>query len=105
MSETAAAMTFREHLIELRSRVFKAAVAIVVGFFLAWNWHIELYAILTAPLRDAMAANNLFAIKALAITESIEVYMKLSLIGGIFLSSPWVFWQIWAFVAPGLLSK
>lgn len=105
MSETAASMTFREHLIELRARVFKSVVAIGLGFFVAWNFHVELYAILTAPLRDAMAANNLFSIKALAITESIEVYMKLSLIGGIFLASPWVFWQIWAFVAPGLLSK
>ena len=105
MSEVAASMTFREHLIELRSRVFKATLSIFVGFFVAWNWHIELYAILTAPLRDAMAANNLFVIKALAITESIEVYMKLSLIGGLFIASPFVFWQLWAFIAPGLLGK
>ncbi len=105
MSEVAASMTFREHLIELRSRVFKATLAIFVGFFVAWAWHIELYAILTAPLRDAMAANNLFVIKALAITESIEVYMKLSLIGGVFIASPFVFWQLWAFIAPGLLGK
>ena len=106
MSEVvAASMTFREHLIELRSRVFRATLAVFIGFFVAWNWHIELYAILTAPLRDAMSANNLFVIKALAITESIEVYMKLSLIGGIFLASPFVFWQIWAFIAPGLLGK
>lgn len=105
MSEAQAAMTFREHLTELRSRVFKATIALMVGFFVAWNWHIELYAILTLPLREAMAANNLFAIKALAITESIEVYMKLSLMGGIFVASPYIFWQIWAFVAPGLLTK
>lgn len=105
MSETGASMTFREHLIELRSRVFKATVSVFVGFFVAWNWHVELYAILTAPLRDAMSANNLFVIKALAITESIEVYMKLSLIGGLFIASPFVFWQIWAFIAPGLLGK
>ncbi len=105
MSEVAASMTFREHLIELRARVFKATLSVFVGFFVAWNWHIELYAILTAPLRDAMAANNLFVIKALAITESIEVYMKLSLMGGVFIASPFVFWQIWAFIAPGLLGK
>ncbi len=105
MSDVAASMTFREHLIELRSRVFKATLAIFVGFFVAWAWHIELYAVLTAPLRDAMAANNLFVIKALAVTESIEVYMKLSLIGGVFIASPFVFWQIWSFIAPGLLGK
>jgi Tat protein translocase TatC len=107
MSEeaVAASMTFREHLIELRARVFKATLAVFAGFFIAWNWHIELYAILTAPLRDAMSANNLFVIKALAITESIEVYMKLSLLGGLFIASPFVFYQIWAFIAPGLLGK
>ncbi len=38
MSEVAASMTFREHLIELRSRVFKATVSVFVGFFVAWAW-------------------------------------------------------------------
>ena len=106
MSEAAAAsMSFRDHLVELRARIFKATVSIFIGFFVAWNWHVEIYAALTAPLRDAMAANNLFVIKALGVTEGIEVYMKLSLIGGVFLASPWVFWQLWAFIAPGLLGK
>lgn len=99
-----ATMTLREHLIELRSRLFRATIAVVVGFFVAWAFHIELYDWLSQPIRDAMSNNNLFAIKALQITESIEVYMKLSLVGGLFLASPFVFYQIWAFVAPGLLS-
>ncbi len=105
MSETTAAMSFREHLRELRTRVFKATTAIAVGFFVAWALRVELYTLLSAPIREAMANNNLFAIKALQITESIEVYMKLSLFGGVILASPFVFYQIWAFVAPGLLDK
>lgn len=96
-------MSFREHLIELRSRLVRASIAVVLAFFIAWNFHVELYAWLSAPVREALAANNLFAIKALQITESIEVYMKLSLVGGLFLASPFVFYQIWGFVAPGLL--
>lgn len=99
----AAAMTFREHLIELRQRLVRAALAIIVGFFVAWNFHVDLYAFISAPVREALANHNLFAIKAMAITESVEVYMKLSLVGGLFLASPVVFWQLWAFVAPGLL--
>ncbi|MBM4344686.1 MAG: twin-arginine translocase subunit TatC [Deltaproteobacteria bacterium] len=98
-------MSFREHLIELRSRVLRASIGVVVAFFVAWAFHVELYAWLSAPVRNALADNNLYAIKALQITESIEVYMKLSLVGGIFLASPWVFYQVWAFVAPGLLDK
>ncbi len=108
MSETTqeqGAMSLREHLIELRTRIVKASIAVILAFFVAWAFRIELYDWLSQPIRDAMAANNLFAIKALQITESIEVYMKLSLVGGLFLASPWVFYQLWAFVAPGLLSK
>lgn len=98
------AMSFREHLVELRGRLVRASIAVAVAFFVAWSFHVELYAWLSAPVRAAMAANNLFAIKALQITESIEVYMRISLVGGIFLASPFVFYQIWGFVAPGLLA-
>ncbi len=98
-------MSFREHLVELRSRVLKASLGVMVAFFVAWAFHVELYAWLSAPVRNALADNNLYAIKALQITESIEVYMKLSLAGGIFLASPWVFYHLWAFVAPGLIDK
>lgn len=98
-------MTFREHLIELRQRLMRAALAVVVGFFVAWQFHVELYALISAPVREALANHNLFAIKAMAVTESIEVYMKLALGGGLFVASPVVFWQLWAFVAPGLLDK
>lgn len=105
MTEVSGTMSFRDHLAELRKRLFRATVAVVAGFFVAWSYHIELYAILSAPVREALANNNLFAIKALQITESIEVYMKISLFGGLILASPFVFYQLWAFVAPGLLAK
>lgn len=98
-------MSFRDHLAELRSRLLRATVGVVLGFFLAWAFHVELFTFLSAPVREALALHGLFAIKALAITESVEVYMKLSLVGGLFLASPYVFYQIWAFVAPGLLDR
>ena len=97
------AMPFRAHLSELRGRLLRATIAIALGFFVAWSFHIELYEWLSGPVRSAMADNGLFAIKALQITESISVYVKLSLVGGIFLSSPFIFYQVWAFVAPGML--
>lgn len=103
--EPRAAMPFLAHIGELRTRVFRATLATLAGFFIAWSWHVELYSWLSAPLRRALADNNLFSIKALQITESIEVYMKLSLYGGLFLASPVIFYQIWAFVAPGLVAK
>ncbi|MCO4760164.1 MAG: twin-arginine translocase subunit TatC [Myxococcales bacterium] len=96
-------MPFREHLTELRGRMLRATIAIALGFFVAWSFHVELYEWLSGPVRSAMADNGLFAIKALQITESISVYVKLSLVGGIFIASPFIFYQVWAFVAPGML--
>ncbi len=95
-------MPLLAHLVELRNRVLKATIAIVLAFFVAWAFHVELYDWLIAPIRDAMADNGLFSIKALQITESIAVYIRLAVFGGIFLASPVIFYQIWAFVAPGL---
>jgi len=103
--DTHSAMPFLAHLGELRTRAFRATLSVFGGFFAAWGYHVELYAWLSAPVRHALSDNNLFSIKALQITESIEVYMKLSLVGGLFLASPFVFYQIWAFIAPGLLTK
>lgn len=97
------AMPFRAHLTELRQRMLRAIIGVGLGFFVAWSFHVELFDLLSAPIRAAMANNGLFAIKALQITESITVYMRLSLVAGLFLASPWVFWQLWSFVAPGLL--
>lgn len=97
-----AAMPLMAHLSELRGRILKSVIAIAVAFFVAWTFHVELYDFLIMPIRDAMADNGLFSIKALQITESIAVYIRLALFGGIFLASPVIFYQIWAFVAPGL---
>ena len=96
-------MPFRAHLIELRDRTLRATIGVFAAFFIAWAWHVEIFEWLSAPIRAAMADNGLFAIKALQITESISVYVRLSLVGAIFLASPWVFWQVWSFIAPGLL--
>jgi sec-independent protein translocase protein TatC len=105
MTDAQSTMTFREHLAELRKRLLRATLAVLVGFFVAWGYRTELFALLSGPVRQALADHGLYAIKALAITESIEVYMKLSLFGGVALASPYVAWQVWAFVAPGLLDK
>lgn len=97
-----ATMPLMAHLGELRGRILKSVIAILIAFFVAWNFHVELYDFLITPIRDAMADHGLFSIKALQITESIGVYIRLGIFGGVFLASPVIFYQIWAFVAPGL---
>lgn len=99
-----AKMPFGAHLVELRNRLLRSVIAIAVCFFFAWTFHVELFDLVSAPVRSAMADNGLFAVRAIRITEAISVYIKIALLGGVMLASPYVFLQVWAFVAPGLLT-
>ncbi|GEM_PF-101246 len=105
MPPDSGAMPFRGHLVELRGRMLNAAIGVTIGFFIAWGYHVELYEFISSPVRSAMADNALFTVRAIEITESIAVYVKIALIGGLFIASPWVWYQVWAFIAPGLLKE
>ena len=96
-------MTFTEHLVELRDRLTRSAIAVLIGFFVAYNWHVELFDLLAGPVLQGLAANGVYKLQALQITETIIVYMKVSIVASLICMAPYVLWQIWAFVAPGLL--
>ena len=104
MTETAPeperGMSFLEHLDELRSRLFR--IALVYAVLLAGCWWIsdEILAFLMRPIRSHLFAGG--DIVFLTLTEPFLVYMKASAIGALFLSSPYILWQLWRFVAPGL---
>jgi sec-independent protein translocase protein TatC len=96
-------MSFLEHLDELRSRLFRVAIVFVV--FLAGCWLISdrILAFLLKPIREHLLGDG--AIIFIALTEPFMVYMKASAIAALFLSSPYVLWQFWGFVAPGLYKR
>jgi len=93
-----------EHLKELRTRLIHSAVAFIIGMvisFLVWN---PIFNFLTHPLCDAMAARGqescgLIMIK---LQEGFFVAISISLLGGLVLSFPYISYQLWRFVAPGL---
>ena len=93
-----------EHLAELRTRLIRAALAFIVGMiicFTVWN---PIFDFLTAPLCTALAANGqqgcgLILIK---LQEGFFVAISISLLGGLVLSFPFISYQLWRFVAPGL---
>lgn len=96
-------MSFGEHLHELRGRVFKALVVpiplAVVFFMLAPT----IRGILVDPLFAALRANGqTVQIQALSPAETITTDMKLALIAALSLSAPWLVYQLWKFVEPGL---
>src|SRR5262245_35465170 len=104
MTETAPererGMSFLEHLDELRARLFRIAIVYAVLLAACWFASDKILAFLMAPIREHLFANG--DIVFLTLTEPFMVYMKASAIGALFLASPYILWQLWRFVAPGL---
>ncbi|MCC6619963.1 MAG: twin-arginine translocase subunit TatC [Deltaproteobacteria bacterium] len=100
-----APMTFREHLQDLRKRLVRIVLILLVGVFVAWEFRVELFEFLSRPVADALADNGIYHFQAIHLTESIVVYLKVALVGALFLTSPFIFFQLWGFVAPGLYKR
>ena len=93
-------MSFLEHLDELRSRLLRCIVAFLVVFAACWYFSGPILRFLLRPLKEQMQGGD--DIVFIHITEPFLIYMKASALAAIFLSSPWILYQLWAFVAPGL---
>jgi sec-independent protein translocase protein TatC len=90
------------HLEELRWRVVKIFIAVLVGGAVALIFSDQLRVILEAPFHAAAPDNEL---QTLAATEQWGVLMRIGLFGGVILASPVVLYQVWAFIQPALTSK
>lgn len=99
MDETRLPLT--AHLAELRSRIARILVAMLLGAALCWGYREEIFALLLRPALDALAPDG-GRLQALAPGEIFFTYIKCSLLVGFALSLPVVFWEIWGFVSPGL---
>lgn len=87
------------HLEELRSRLVRASLAVLVGFGICY-WQVEpIFHWLVRPLREVMPNSPLVMLK---LTEAFMTYLKLAIWAGLLLASPVVLYQLWAFIAPGL---
>ncbi len=91
------------HLQELRKRLILSFIAIGAGFVLCYSLADSLFNILAAPLIKIMPTGGSLIFTTVA--EAFFTYMKVAFIAGLILASPFVLYQIWAFVAPGLYQK
>jgi sec-independent protein translocase protein TatC len=89
-----------DHLRELRSRVFRILVAWLGATIAAWSWREEIFGRLLAPATHALGEGA--KLQAIAPTEIFFTYLQCALLAGFILALPVVFWQAWAFIAPGL---
>jgi len=93
-------MSFLEHLDELRVRLTVSAIAIVVGFLIAFAFSSYVFDFIMKPLQEALPPGG-----KLIYTEPAEaflLYLKISALAGIVIAAPVVIWQLWLFIAPGL---
>jgi len=92
--------TFLSHLIELRSRLLRSIVAVVIVLVCLFPFAKQIYAVLAAPLLKALPAGSTMI--ATDVTGTFLVPLKLTLMVAFLVALPYVLYQMWAFVAPGL---
>ncbi|MBZ5646893.1 MAG: twin-arginine translocase subunit TatC [Acidobacteriia bacterium] len=96
-------MSFLEHLEELRKRIIYSLLAVGVGFGAAWYYAERIYVYVQAPVVEALRAHHKSEqLVYLNPTEPFNLYLKVGLLAGLFLASPFILYQVWAFIAPGL---
>lgn len=92
-----------EHLDELRVRLIRCVLAVIIGFVGAYAFKEKIFAILMKPLLTVMNKNGTMIFTGLP--EAFFTYLKTAFIAGLILASPVIIYQFWMFVAPGLYKK
>lgn len=101
-------MSFLEHLEELRTRLIHMIGGVVVIFFLSIVFCNRLWQFIEAPAVDALRQLNINPPDLVVISpmDTFQIiWMKLPLLVSIFLGSPWIVYQVWRFIAPGLYKR
>lgn len=101
-------MTIWEHLSEFRVRVVRAAIGLAITTGVAWTYRVKLLAWLVRPYEQQWIARDLPGKPELQTLSPADVfvgYLQLSLVAGVVGAAPIIFYQLWAFIAPGLYAK
>ncbi len=96
-------MSFLEHLDELRKRLVHVASYMGIGFLVCWFFHKQIYDFLAIPITRLLPAGTKLAYTN--VTDVFTLYMKVSLLAGLFLTLPLSLYEVWKFIAPGLYRK
>ena len=93
-------MPFLAHLEELRKRLITSVIAVAICFSVCYYFSEGLFRLLVEPLKAVMPEGNHLVFTSLP--EMFVTYLKVAFVGGIVLAAPFLFYEIWLFVAPGL---
>ena len=100
-------MSFWDHLDELRSRIIKAIAGVAIAFFVSLYFAEGMWTAVSEPAISALHHLG-FREQLVFVTPTeafMTIWMKLPLLAAIFLASPWILYQIWAFISPGLYKR
>ncbi len=98
--EEPATESFISHLVELRNRLVRAIAAVLVVFLCLTPWSKEIYHFLAKPMLDKLPSG--VSMIATEITSPFFIPLKVTLLAALMVALPYVLYQLWAFVAPGL---
>jgi sec-independent protein translocase protein TatC len=100
------AMPLHEHLRELRSRVVKASIAIVLGMVVGWIFYADIFAWLSAPFEQAVeqarSEGRQVTLALTGVADPFILQIQVAAITGVVLASPIWLYQLWRFITPGL---
>lgn len=96
-------MTLMDHLGELRDRLVRSVVAALLGFLACYAFRQDLFNIQMKPLLDVLPPDSHLIYTSLP--EAFFTYVKVAFVAGLFLVSPYIFYQIWQFISPGLYDQ
>ncbi len=97
-------LTIIGHLNELRKRVIQSLYGVLLGFIVAYSFSEALFNILLQPLCETFQ-QGACPIVYTSVIEPFMLYLRVGILGGLFLAVPWLFYQVWLFVSPGLRSQ
>lgn len=96
-------MSFLEHLDELRKRIVNACLAVAVGIAATFWWIDPIFNFILAPTRRALPAGVKLVYTQPG--EAFSLYITVALIAGVIVAAPYIMFQVWMFIAPGLYSN
>src|ERR1700736_3675400 len=96
-------MPLLAHLEELRKRIIFSLLGVLVGFLSCWSYADRIFGLVQRPLIQALRHHGLAGgLVYLNPTEPFNLYLEVGFVAGLFAASPFVFYQLWLFMAPGL---
>ncbi len=100
MTDQSSEQPLVQHLLELRSRILKSLIAVIVVFAALFGFANDIYEFVSLPLQKFLPENSQMV--AINITSNFLTPFRLTLLVAVFMTTPYILFQIWSFIAPAL---